>query len=1368
MMFLACTAMLLSMLGNGLIAAQEIAAQDMDGTPAKALQGDTQAQAIAQDDGDDTGDGDPPPGGDSPEDVPTIDFPGTEEPGVTEPDETEPTDPSRPDIGDDPTARVIEDDSGTVRLAKFTCPPGTDRAAEPWILTEECDVAVDPVSFTVTGDGYSQTLTAAPGVPQQASFDSVPLGTINISESVPPGYGEPLLYCSDTPADGPGSLVFVPLSGGAGSWEHRSGDGLRLQCVFFNFLDKKEVMAATGTVQLSKYTCPEGVERGDVAYTLSEQCTAEIDPVSFTVTGDEYSETLAASAGVPQQATFEDVPYGMIGITETIPPSYGEPLVFCSDTPADGPGAYGPVPVVDGNAIQWDLLADVQCLFFNFPVGGGDEEPDGRDVHLSKYTCPIGYEPIADAYLMSEQCTEKIDPVIFTVVAEGGWSQTQAAEPRVPQNTTFGNVPFGLIEITETVPPGYALLAAYCTDTPADGPGAYSPVLLIDGHTATWEHSAEAGIDLSCIFFNFPTDGDEDSNQLTVTKFACPPGTDPSLGLPDLGTTCELMPGVTFSLNGGPGQETDATGTTTWTGLPIGPWSVAETIPSGYGSTPVVFCGPIHETEAPRVDVTEGTFSGEFLETTIHMVCTVFNFEDEDGGEGRDVHFHKYTCAPEIERTDDWYALGETCWEEVDPVQLTVTVPGAGYAETKTMDPGAPQTATFDDVPFGTLYLEETVPEGFGHPMVFCTDTPADGAGNYTEVEPWPESGAFIWEHRADAEIDLTCLIFNFHEQDDNTVTVNKYVCPPGVNPETDDLLVECTPGGDGIWFDFVDGNGIHPAAVSGGMVEWTGVVIGAEGELQIIETIPPGYGEPWVVCDGILMASAGGFVIPNPGEARPFHVVCDWFNFAEEDSTLIVVKHECPPGYDPEAVGADPEVDCATLTDGVDFHLTGPGTDTTGTTGDAGTGLVQFTELDPGDYVVVETMPEGTDWAFVSTCYGNAVGSVRPFPLATGDTLNLTVHAGEEIVCHWFNVPDHDDTSLTVIKYTCSTATYVSEVDCEIEESGITFDLVWWNGDEWEWSATGTTDAAGHLTLAPLDPGEYWLDEHDAEWCHMSSAAISDDGNWLNVLEDEETVVKVYNCDGTPGKPGKTPTKYPNTGVPPAGGESTTLPMAASVIGLLGATLSRRRLGALAVALPVSGLALHAATAQDQVIEPIDATPDATPDSLCLPPEPGDEPADCRRGPVPGSIRIESIGVDNPIEILETIGGVMQQPTDETHVAWYKETARLGETGNILLAGHVNWWGVPEAVFFNLGQLQEGDPIVLFDDAGASFIYAVEWVSQESNLEPAREEVLGMTGYEAVTLMTCSGEWNSEISEYDSRTVVRARRMDDAGTPAA
>jgi sortase (surface protein transpeptidase) len=220
--------------------------------------------------------------------------------------------------------------------------------------------------------------------------------------------------------------------------------------------------------------------------------------------------------------------------------------------------------------------------------------------------------------------------------------------------------------------------------------------------------------------------------------------------------------------------------------------------------------------------------------------------------------------------------------------------------------------------------------------------------------------------------------------------------------------------------------------------------------------------------------------------------------------------------------------------------------------------------------------------------------------------------------------------------------------------------------------------------------------------------------------------------------------------------------------------SLSRRRLASF-IALPVAGTALirSGILAQgDQVIEPVDGTPGGTPASLCLPATPdGATPvdgSDCLRGAIPFTIRIEAIGVDNPIEILETIGGVMQQPSDEAHVAWYKESARLGETGNIHLAGHVNWWGVPEAVFFNLGTLREGDIVELLDEQESSYFYEVEWVRQESNLEPPREEVLGMTNYEAITLMTCGGQWNSEISEYDERTVARAKRVTDPGTPPA
>lgn len=180
-----------------------------------------------------------------------------------------------------------------------------------------------------------------------------------------------------------------------------------------------------------------------------------------------------------------------------------------------------------------------------------------------------------------------------------------------------------------------------------------------------------------------------------------------------------------------------------------------------------------------------------------------------------------------------------------------------------------------------------------------------------------------------------------------------------------------------------------------------------------------------------------------------------------------------------------------------------------------------------------------------------------------------------------------------------------------------------------------------------------------------------------------------------------------------------------------------------------------HSILAQDATP---DATPAASPERPCLPATP-DAAGDlgCERGAVPATLRIDAIGVDAPVEILEVVGGVMQQPTDEVHVAWYKESARLGERGNLWLAGHLNWWTTPIAVFTDLGLLRAGDAVVLLDADETAFTYTVDWVRQESNLAPPREEVLGMTDHPAVTLITCSGEWNNEISEYDARTVVRA-----------
>ena len=230
-------------------------------------------------------------------------------------------------------------------------------------------------------------------------------------------------------------------------------------------------------------------------------------------------------------------------------------------------------------------------------------------------------------------------------------------------------------------------------------------------------------------------------------------------------------------------------------------------------------------------------------------------------------------------------------------------------------------------------------------------------------------------------------------------------------------------------------------------------------------------------------------------------------------------------------APGADPFIDCTLIRDGVTFELTGAGIELTSTTGEAGVGIADFLDLTPGEYVVTEWMPPGTESAFVGECFGLSTAAVHPFPLAVGDTLALTLAAGDHVSCHWFNVPTADSATLVIHKYTCSTLIFVAEVDCQVEEDGATFDLLAWDGDAWEVVATMTTDDYGRATFSDLDLADYKVQEHGGPWCQMVSDGLGADGV-LSVAPKAATVVHVYNCDGTPGKPGKTPTKYPNTGV--------------------------------------------------------------------------------------------------------------------------------------------------------------------------------------------------------------------------------------------
>jgi sortase (surface protein transpeptidase) len=151
-------------------------------------------------------------------------------------------------------------------------------------------------------------------------------------------------------------------------------------------------------------------------------------------------------------------------------------------------------------------------------------------------------------------------------------------------------------------------------------------------------------------------------------------------------------------------------------------------------------------------------------------------------------------------------------------------------------------------------------------------------------------------------------------------------------------------------------------------------------------------------------------------------------------------------------------------------------------------------------------------------------------------------------------------------------------------------------------------------------------------------------------------------------------------------------------------------------------------------------------------------------RAPPPVSIQIDAVGVNGPVETREIVDGELETPSGPWVVAWYRQTARPGELGNVVMGGHVDYWNIGPAVFFNLGTLEEGEEIEVTDAAGNAYDYAVEWIRAYpvAELTPGQlREIVGPTEDPSLTLITCGGAFDPGRGEYLMRMVVRAARVE-------
>jgi len=139
----------------------------------------------------------------------------------------------------------------------------------------------------------------------------------------------------------------------------------------------------------------------------------------------------------------------------------------------------------------------------------------------------------------------------------------------------------------------------------------------------------------------------------------------------------------------------------------------------------------------------------------------------------------------------------------------------------------------------------------------------------------------------------------------------------------------------------------------------------------------------------------------------------------------------------------------------------------------------------------------------------------------------------------------------------------------------------------------------------------------------------------------------------------------------------------------------------------------------------------------------------------------IPKIGVDAPVVTLSVDGqGIMQSPKTAFEVGWYDFTARPGTGGNAVFSGHVDFASVGAAVFWHLRELGPGDLVEVRLADGTAYQYVVVSSTSYTGDDAPIADIVGPTGKDTVTIITCTGTFNREVHQYSHRLVVRAERI--------
>ncbi|HEY0813113.1 MAG TPA: class F sortase [Pseudonocardia sp.] len=181
-----------------------------------------------------------------------------------------------------------------------------------------------------------------------------------------------------------------------------------------------------------------------------------------------------------------------------------------------------------------------------------------------------------------------------------------------------------------------------------------------------------------------------------------------------------------------------------------------------------------------------------------------------------------------------------------------------------------------------------------------------------------------------------------------------------------------------------------------------------------------------------------------------------------------------------------------------------------------------------------------------------------------------------------------------------------------------------------------------------------------------------------------------------------------------------------------------------------LAGLAIAAGCSSDAPPVPILAV--FAPDSVA----PADAAAPMARS-APVRVQIPAIGVDSALMRLGLqADGTLQVPPAAFPAGWYTGLPTPGESGPAILAGHVEWGGVP-GVFYRLRDLRPGALVTVLRQDGSAAVFRVKQVEEYPKDEFPTDVVYGDIDHAGLRLITCGGAYDPETRDYEDNVVAFA-----------